>query len=102
MPQEAENVNKATMVLAAAALSITLIPTALAAEGVQGIDELRAGSPEQTVPTPEDFPDAYDYGSGRISDSDCLSNFRHLPEPENGATVLHAEVNPGVLQVIYL
>lgn len=92
--------NKATMVLAAAALSITLIPAALAAEGVQGIDELRAGSPEQTVPTPEDFPDAYDYGSGPISDFDRLSNFRHLPE--NGATVLHAEVNPGVLQVFYL
>ena len=92
--------NKANMVLAAAALSITLIPAALAAEGVQGIDKLRAGSPEQTVPTPEDFSDAYDYGSGRISDSDCLSNFQHLPE--NGATVLHAEVNPGVLQVFYL
>lgn len=42
------------------------------------------------MPTPENFPDAYDYGSGRISDFDRLSNFRHLPEPENGATVLHA------------
>ncbi|MGN0996638.1 MAG: alpha/beta hydrolase [Candidatus Ventricola sp.] len=90
------------MILAAFALGILLIPAALAAEGVWGIDELRAGSPEQTVPTPEDFPDAYDYGSGRISDFDRLSNFRHLPEPENGVTVLHAEVNPGVLQVFYL
>ena len=45
MPQEAENVNKATMVLAAAALSITLIPAALAAEGVQGIDEASRRQP---------------------------------------------------------
>ncbi|MDO5378350.1 MAG: alpha/beta hydrolase [Clostridia bacterium] len=118
--------NKTKMLLAAT-LSILLIPAALTAEGaqgnglsegiaaieeamtvsgggknVQGIDELRAGSSEQTVPTPEDFPDSYDYGSGRISDYVRSSNFRHLPEPEGGATVLRAEVNPSAIQAFYL
>ena len=50
------------------------------------------------MPTPEDFPDAYDYGSGRISDFDRLSNFRHLPEPENGATVLQ----PGDRTILFI
>lgn len=76
--------NRKGVLLAAFVLSILLLPTTLAAESrlsgemtaieeamsasdggriVWGIDDLRAGSPEQTVPTPEDFPDAYAYGT---------------------------------------
>ena len=32
------------------------------------IDEVRSGTSEDTIAAPDDFPDAYDYGSGRISD----------------------------------
>lgn len=76
--------NRKGVFLAAFVLSILLLPATLAAESrlsgemtaieeavsasgggriVKGIDAHRAGSPEQTVPTPEDFPDAYAYGS---------------------------------------
>ena len=62
----------------------------------------RPGSSEDTLPTPEDFPEGYDYGTGRIGDWDFSANYRRLPEPEENLTVLSAEPDTSRIQAIYL
>ena len=62
----------------------------------------RPGSSEDTLPTPEDFPEGYDYGTGRIGDWDFSANYRRLPEPEENLTVLSAEPDTSRIQALYL
>lgn len=64
--------------------------------------DLRNGSSADTVATPDDFPDAYDYGSGKISDYSRNMMLKKLPEPSDNQTVLYAEADPDNIQVLYL
>lgn len=66
------------------------------------MDDLRAGSSADTVATPVDFPAAYDYGTGRISDYSRSYMLKKLPTPAGNATVLNASADPTQIQVLYL
>lgn len=55
-----------------------------------------------TVATPDDFPEAYYYGSGRISDYNRDDMFRKMPEPDGNKTVLNTEADAENIQVLYL
>lgn len=65
--------------------------------------DLRQGSSLETLPTPDDFPVEYDYGTGRMEDWTTEAMLRKMPEPQNEEdTVLHAKVKPDEFQVLYL
>lgn len=64
--------------------------------------EVRDGDSATTIPTPDDFPAEYDYGSGRAASWTYDANDRHMPEPEGNATVLNTAADPGRIQVLYL
>lgn len=66
------------------------------------IDEVRSGTSEDTVATPDDFPDAYDYGSGRISDYSRSDMLMKMPEPTGNQTVQNTEADAENIQVLYL
>ena len=65
-------------------------------------DDLRNGSSEDTTPTPDDFPEAYNYGSGKIADYSRTAMLQKLPEPDGNETVLNTEADPEHIQVLYL
>ncbi|EFE12849.1 alpha/beta hydrolase [Clostridium sp. M62/1] len=64
--------------------------------------DLREGTSEDTVATPEDFPEAYNYGSGRISDMGRTAMLRRMPEPETEITVLNAVPKADRIEAFYL
>lgn len=64
--------------------------------------DLREGTSEYTVKTPDDFPDAYDYGSGRINDWSREYMLKKMPKPQGNQTVLNTRANPEEIQVLYL
>lgn len=64
--------------------------------------EVRDGTSETTLPTPDDFPEAYDYGSGLAASWTYDANDRHTPTPEANATVLNTPADPERIQVLYL
>lgn len=64
--------------------------------------ELRNGTSSDTVATPDDFPAAYNYGSGKISDYSRDMMLRKMPEPSGNQTVLNTEADPEHIQVLYL
>ena len=66
------------------------------------IDDLRDGSSEDTTPTPDDFPEAYNYGSGKIADYSRTAMLQKLPEPDGNETVLNTAADPANIQVLYL
>ena len=51
--------------------------------------EIRDGTHERTLATPPDFPESYNYGSGRYTDWGSGSINRRLPLPQGNATVLN-------------
>ena len=57
-------------------------------------DQRREGSSADTVATPEDFPEAYAYGSGIISDWNQGYASKRMPEPEGNQTVLNTAAEP--------
>ena len=65
-------------------------------------DDLRDGSSEDTVATPGDFPEAYNYGSGKIADYSRTAMQQKLPEPAGNETVLNTAADPSNIQVLYL
>jgi acetyl esterase/lipase len=66
-------------------------------------NDLRAGTHSDTLPTPDDFPAEYDYGSGTMDDWSEDLMTKKTPEPENADdTVLNAVVKPDTFQVLYL
>ncbi len=72
-------------------------------EGTEGdMEDLREGTSKNTVATPEDFPKAYDYGSGKIREYNRSNMLRKMPEPKENKTVLNTEADPENIQVLYL
>lgn len=71
-------------------------------EALETTDDLREGSSEDTVATPDDFPDAYDYGTGKIQDYSRTAMLEKMPEPEGNDTVLNTAADPDKIQVLYL
>ena len=69
---------------------------------VQSTDDLRAGTSADTVATPDDFPAAYNYGSGKIEDYSRTRMLQKLPAPQGEQTVLNTAVDPTQIQVLYL
>lgn len=65
-------------------------------------DDLRDGTSEDTVATPGDFPEAYNYGSGKIADYSRTAMQQKLPEPAGNETVLNTAADPSNIQVLYL
>lgn len=65
-------------------------------------DDLRDGSSEDIVATPGDFPEAYNYGSGKIADYSRTAMQQKLPEPAGNETVLNTAANLSNIQVLYL
>lgn len=66
------------------------------------MDDLRDGSSKDTTPTPDDFPEAYNYGSGKIADYSRTAMLQKLPEPAGNETVLNTAADPANIQVLYL
>ena len=69
---------------------------------LQEESEVRAGSSEDTLATPSDFPAAYNYGSGIQSEWGYNELHRKLPEPEDNQTVFNTAPDPSKIQVLYL
>ena len=71
-------------------------------DSVQDTDDLREGTSADTVATPDDFPAAYNYGSGKIEDYSRTRMLQKLPAPQGEQTVLNTAVDPTQIQVLYL
>ena len=61
--------------------AMTTKPNESSSASTTPIDDLRNGSSTDTVATPGDFPDAYNYGSGKISDYSRTAMLQKMPEP---------------------
>lgn len=62
----------------------------------------RAGNSQDTLVTPEDFPQEYDYGSGKMSRWNSSNANKKLPVPQNDETVLKTQPNTTKIQSFYL
>lgn len=87
--------------------AMTTKPNESSSASTTPIDDLRDGSSTDTVATPSDFPDAYNFGSGKISDYSRTANSRtamlqKMPEPAGNNTVLNTAADPANIQVLYL
>ncbi len=65
------------------------------------IDNLRDGSSADTVAMPDDFPAAYNYGSGKISDYSRTAMLQKMPEPAGNDTLLNTAADPANIQALY-
>ena len=82
--------------------AMTTKPNESSSASTTPIDDLRDGSSTDTVATPDDFPDAYNYGSGKISDYSRTAMLQKMPEPAGNKTVLNTAADPANVQVLYL
>ena len=69
---------------------------------LQEESEVRAGTSADTLAAPADFPQEYDYGSGRYDEQSRETMYRRLPEPEGNATVGNTAADPAKIQALYL
>lgn len=65
-------------------------------------DERRAGTSADTVATPDDFPEEYNYGSGKGSDWNGTLASKRMPIPKENQTVLNTAADPTKFQALYL
>ena len=70
--------------------------------GILIFDERREGTSKDTVATPDDFPEVYAYGSGKISDWSQTYMSKRMPEPKDNQTVMNTAADPAKFQVLYL
>ena len=82
--------------------AMTTKPNENSSASTTPIDDLRDGSSTDTVATPGDFPDAYNFGSGKISDYSRTAMLQKMPEPAGNNTVLNTAADPANIQVLYL
>ena len=71
-------------------------------KNTENMEDWQEGTSENTVATPDDFPEAYDYGTGQIRDYSRMAMLKKMPEPEKNQTVLNTEADPTKIQVLYL
>ena len=64
--------------------------------------DMQEGTSDNTIGTPDDFPAAYDFGSGKISDFSRDYMLKKMLEPEQNDTVLNTDADPDNIQVLYL
>ena len=64
--------------------------------------DLRNGTSADTVATPDDFPAAYNYGTGKIEDYSRTAMLQKMPEPVDNMTVLNTPADPDHIQALYL
>ena len=76
--------------------------TAVTPDQTEKKSELRDGTSDDTVPTPDDFPAEYNFGSGKISDYSRNMMMKKLPEPSGNETVLNTAAEPDQIQVLDL
>lgn len=69
---------------------------------MKDVNDLRDGTSADTVATPNDFPNAYDYGSGKISDYSRNAMLRKMPKPDGNQTVFNTEADANHIQALYL
>lgn len=67
-----------------------------------GMNDLRSGTSSNTVATPDDFPEEYNYGIGKISDYSRSDMLRKMPKPDGEQTVLNTKADAENIQVLYL
>ncbi len=65
-------------------------------------EDLREGTSDNTVGTPDDFPEEYRYGSGKINEWSREYMLKKMPEPKGNPTVLKVAADPEEIQVLYL
>ncbi len=82
--------------------AMTTKPNKSSSASTAPMDDLRDGSSTDTVATPGDFPDAYNFGSGKISDYSRTAMLQKMPEPAGNNTVLNTAADPANIQVLYL
>ena len=68
----------------------------------EGGTDLREGSSADTVATPSDFPQAYNYGTGKIQDYSRTDMLKKMPESTGNETVLNTTADPDSIQALYL
>lgn len=68
----------------------------------EGETDMQEGTSDNTIGTPDDFPAAYDFGSGKISDFSRDYMLKKMLEPEQNDTVLNTDADPDNIQVLYL
>ena len=68
----------------------------------KGETDMQEGTSDNTIGTPDDFPAAYDFGSGKISNFSRDYMLKKMPEPEQNDTVLNTDADPDNIQVLYL
>lgn len=88
--------------IAAIEAAMTTEPNENSSASTTSIDDLRDGFSADTVATPDDFPAAYNYGSGKISDYSRTAMLKKMPEPAGNDTVLNTAADPANIQVLYL
>ncbi len=66
------------------------------------MDEFREGTSADTVSTPDDFPEVYEYGSGKMSDWNQGYASKRMPEPVGNQTVANTPADPTKFQALYL
>ena len=69
---------------------------------LQEESEVHNGTSEATLATPSDFPESYDYGTGRMEDWGSGTRNERLPEPEDNETVLNTAPDLTKIQALYL
>ncbi|MDO4326048.1 MAG: hypothetical protein Q4E24_08455 [bacterium] len=67
-----------------------------------GNEDRREGTSTDTIATPEDFPEEYDYGSGRLSEWSRERMLKKMPEPKGNETVLNTAADSTRIQALYL
>lgn len=65
-------------------------------------DDLREGTSDDTVVTPDDFPKEYYYGTGKMSDWSREYMLKKMPEPNGDQTVYNTIPDPSKFQAFYL
>ena len=82
--------------------AMTAKPSENGSGPIESTDDLRDGSSADTVATPDDFPAAYNYGSGKISDYSRAAMLQKMPEPAGNNTVLNTAADLTNIQALYL
>lgn len=74
-------------------------------DGVNAIEDAISQGEDlssETIATPDDFPDEYNYGDGTLNSYSRNMMLKKMPQPENDETVLNTAPDTSKIQVLYL